>query len=528
MKKKSMKTRSVKKLMALLLATLMIITVFTACGGNNQTPASDSNANSEPSSGSDTDTSNPGSTSDDGEMYTVTMAIIGVEQPHQDEVFAKANELVQNELGMNLEIIMLGWGDFSDRLNLMLSGGDKLDILPITTENMGKYINAGQVVDLSDYIDDYGKDIVDIMGEDIAKCGAVQGFIYGIPANKESASHAGIVMRKDIVDELGIDVDSIHTYADLEPVFAKVKDAHPEMDVINGTNLITQIQDWDPLQDSFGVLMDDGQDTTVVNFYETDLYKQRVHMVHDWYQKGYIKLDAATSNDTSQGLVQAGSLFSYFSPIKPGFLIQENVSCGREMVTAYIDKDDGRASNIICSNNVNTFDWGIAQQSQDKVKAMQFLNFAYTSPEWNNLMNFGIEGQDYVRVEGSDVLIDYPEGVDSSSVYHHNMGWMLPNQFVGYVWNGQPEDVWEQYKDFNASATYSKAFGFFADTSSVATELTALYSVQAEYAKALETGSVSDVDATLAEFNEKLYTAGLQKVMDLKQEQLNEWLATQN
>jgi putative aldouronate transport system substrate-binding protein len=214
------------------------------------------------------------------------------------------------------------------------------------------------------------------------------------------------------------------------------------------------------------------------------------------------------------------------APIKPGYLIQENINCGQEMVTAYIGKDDGRVSNIICTLNVNFFNWGIAQQSEDKVKAMQFLNFAYSNPDWNNLMNFGIEGEDYERVSGSETFIDYPVGKDASSAYHLNMGWMLPNQFIGYVWNGQPEDVWQQYRDFNASAVYSKAFGFIYDASSVANELTALFGVSNEYRASLETGSVPDVEGTLATFNERLYAAGLQKVMDLKQTQLDEWLAS--
>jgi len=57
--------------------------------------------------------------------------------------------------------------------------------------------------------------------------------------------------------------------------------------------------------------------------------------------------------------------------------------------------------------------------------------------------------------------------------------------------------------------------------------LTALQSVLNEYKRPLETGSVSDVEATLKEFNDKLYAAGLQKIMDLKQEQLDAWLAQQ-
>ena len=171
--------------------------------------------------------------------------------------------------------------------------------------------------------------------------------------------------------------------------------------------------------------------------------------------------------------------------------------------------------------------WGIAQNSEDKIKAMQFLNFAYSNADFMNLLNWGIEGEDYELVKGSDKLIDYPEGVDSSNVgYHMNMGWHLPNQFIGYIWNGLPEDIFDEYAKFNDSALKSKAFGFTYDPTSVSTELASLTSVKAEYAPALECGSVSDVNAILAEFNKKLYDAGLQKVIDLKQKQLDAWLAT--
>lgn len=36
-----------------------------------------------------------------------------------------------------------------------------------------------------------------------------------------------------------------------------------------------------------------------------------------------------------------------------------------------------------------------------------------------------------------------------------------------------------------------------------------------------------DIDSTLKAFNDELYAAGLQKVMDTKQEQLDAWLAEQ-
>lgn len=529
-----MKGKTVKKIGALLLAVLMVFSVFAACdngggtsSGTASTPAASSGADSSAADSSTGEDSSGADVGSNDETYNITMAYLGSEQPNQEKVFQAINDLMLEDINMTFDTVMMGWGDYVDKLNLMLSGGDTLDILPINFQYANSYINAGQIVDLNDYIHEHGKDILDLMTEEVATSGAVNGFVYGVPSNKESASLAGVVMRKKIVDELGIDVDSISTLDDLAPIFAKVKEAYPTMDVISGTNLVDQILTWDKLIDSFGVLQDDGQDTTVVNWFETDEYHSRVQRINDWYKAGYVKMDAATTTETSQNLVKADSLFCYFSPIKPGFLAQENVSCGEEMITAYINKDDGSISNIICTDNVNFFNWGIAQQSEDKVKAMQFLNYAYSTSEWNNLINFGIEGEDYALVEGSDIVIDYPEGKDSSSAYHLNLGWMMPNQFTGYIWNGYPEDVWQQYQDFNASATYSKAFGFIYDPSSLSTELTALQSVLSEYKKPIETGSISDVDATLKEFNDKLYAAGLQKIMDLKQEQLDAWLAQQ-
>lgn len=47
-----------------------------------------------------------------------------------------------------------------------------------------------------------------------------------------------------------------------------------------------------------------------------------------------------------------------------------------------------------------------------------------------------------------------------------------------------------------------------------------------QYAVPLMCGSV-DIDSTLEAFNQALYDAGLQQVMDAKQEQLDAWLAEQ-
>jgi putative aldouronate transport system substrate-binding protein len=457
----------------------------------------------------------------------ITMAFLGGPMEDDARVFTAINELTLRELNMTFEAVPLSWGDFTSTLTLMLSGGDNLDILPVYFSLAASYINAGQIVNLADYIYDYGKDILRLVGEDVATSGSINGFIFGVPSQKESASLSGIVMRKDIVDDLGIDVSAIHTLDDLTPIFAKIKANYPNIDCLAAKNAVSQWENYDILTDRFGVLMDSGQSTKVVNWYETGDYRTKVDRVNNWYKAGYIKLDAATSTDVETNLVLAGSLFGYFSYIKPGYLEQANAQCGREMVYAYIGTDDGKTLNNLNSNNVNFINWGIAQNAKDKAKAMQFLNFAYSNAEFMNLLNWGIEGEHYVFASGSKNVIDYPSGINAGNAkYGRNLGWHFPNQYIAHIWTGLPEDIWEQYKAFNDSALKSKAFGFLYDPSSVANEIAALSGVQAEYTTALETGSVSSPERTLREFNEKLYAAGLQKVIDLKQTQLDAWWAS--
>ena len=132
-----------------------------------------------------------------------------------------------------------------------------------------------------------------------------------------------------------------------------------------------------------------------------------------------------------------------------------------------------------------------------------------------------------VDVVTEDGTIDYPEGVTIDNVgYHQDTGWAQLNQYNSYVWTGNDADVWDQYQAVRDSAIMSKAYGFFFDTTPVLNELSALTAVSEEYLTTIGSGSV-DPEAAIAEFNEKLYAAGLQTVIDEKQEQLDAWLAEQ-
>lgn len=518
-----------KRVLAAILAASLSALAFASCGGNTTTESSSDSSTGTESSSTDSTASTDGDTASDG-TYQITMAYLGLaEQPDNAEVMQAISDLTMKELGVTFEGVQLGFGDYTEKLRLMLTGGDKLDILFTFADQASAYVSQNLVINLQDWngvdlMAEYGQGIVEAVGEEQAYGGQINGVLYGIPSQKEAMGTAGIVMRKDIVDELGIDYESWDSYEDLYDTFAKVHEAHPELNVVVGQNMVTKFYPYDSLNDSLGVLMMDDPDNLtldVVNLFETDYYMNQAKIVNEWYNNGWVMLDAATTTETTQSLMKAGSAFCYFSPIKPGFLAQEEATTARELVTQVLYPE----WDIIGSYNINFVNWGIAHQCEDPVKAMQFLNFAFTNGEFNDLLNFGIEGKHYTQMEGSDVMVTYPEGVDASNCgYHLAMGWANPNQFVGSVWEGNPEDVWQQYKDCNAASVWSKAYGFIPDTSAtdVANMQTALTNVYNTYYKSIECGAV-DPETIIPQMNSELYAAGLQEYMDEKQRQLDEW-----
>ena len=349
-------------------------------------------------------------------------------------------------------------------------------------------------------------------------------------------------MRADICDELGITEEyglvagqdeytgKVYDWSVATEIFAKVKEAYPDMTPLylqGSASAMRRFAFFDELADQFGVLdwEADHDSTTVVNEFETQTYRDVVMMLAEWYDAGYIYKDSATDTQGSGTMMKAGNTFSYPTAIKPGFLVEARASNGCDGYVMYFGQDiEGGYS----TTNVSFYDTGIASNSEDPEMAFKFISALYSDPDVMNFWQNGIEGVNYQVLE--DGTAYYADGEDATNFkYHQNSGWFMGNQFISYVWNdgSKTPDYWSKLADHNTWADYSPAYGFMWDSSAYTTQLTALKNALDTYRPALETGSVGvdGVDATLKQLNDALYAAGLQEVMDAKQEQLDAWLA---
>lgn len=518
-----------KRLLSILLVLVLALSL-AACSGDNDGSSTASKTESNNTESGNTESSTLAAGGDLREPNLVTLDVVtmasGKEQADIDLVQAEMNKILEEKFNVNVNLIFLPFATYAEQTTLMLSSGDGADILPVYMIPLPTCANAGQIIPLDDLLDAYGQGIKEQLG-DYIECGRVGDDLYGVTTGRDLASSQGFAMRKDLADKYEIDYENIKTFDQLKEALIKVKEGEEgvwPVAVSAGENI--RNWGWDPLGDdivNLGVLPNMGQDSTVVNLYDTPEYKELATTMYEWMNEGLIQADAVNTTEVASSLLQAGTAFGYFTNLKPGYAEENTSALGIEIVVS--EMQEGLAS----TNNVSRATWTISSGCKNPEAAMKVLNELYTNAELSNLYMYGIEGTHYQVVEAAGAtngedIIDYAEGLDATTSGYRKSGtWLQPNQFIGHIWNGNAADYWDMTRAFNDNAIKSKAFGFTYDSANVNNEVTACTNVVAKYHKALLCGAL-EPEETLAKFNQELQDAGIDNIIAEKQVQLDAWL----
>ena len=152
-----------------------------------------------------------------------------------------------------------------------------------------------------------------------------------------------------------------------------------------------------------------------------------------------------------------------------------------------------------------------------------FLELFNSDVTVNNLINFGIEGTHYKKVDGKDNIIEATEA--GAANYQPNGQWMFGNQFLAYLYKAEDPEKMNKFEAYNSSATQSPILGFTFNNEPVKTKIAALTGIKKQYMPGLETGK-TDVATALPKFTEKLKAAGLEDVLKEMQAQVDKFLAS--
>ena len=499
----------VKKILGLLLAVSIIVSAAGCTAKNNET-----------NTDTNTDTNNGTNISGESkeEPYTLTISwpVYGDTPEDLPLIQEKASEITLKELNMKVEFKPVSVTSMPNTYSLAVSSGEKFDLMSVCpTVNHVQYAHDNMIIPLDDLIAQYGSDITAGLG-DAMMSGQVSGKQYVIPTTDNLTQGTGLLLLDSIVKKYNIDVTKIKTLDDLDPIFEMVKAGEPEMTMFYPFGISAYLCDFNGIP--IGLLNNGIDNTTFTSVYESDKYKQVLKKMREWYQKGYISKDFATTQSSTQQLMDAGKLFCGL-----GSTSDLQLSLGNT-----VPKDEVTIIDPVKKGSGGgAYAWAIPITAKSPEKSIQFMNLVFQNKELANLLQYGIEGVHYTK--NSDGTID----TTMNTTFKAQPGiWGAPdmyyikqNDLVGV--GGTIEKYNAAKEEWNKKVKTSKAYGFVPDTENVKNEIAAMTAVQDQYLKLLEGGAL-DPDKYLQTMLDKSYEAGMQKVIDDQQKQLDEWLKTKN
>ncbi|MEK3683699.1 ABC transporter substrate-binding protein [Paenibacillus sp. FSL R10-2736] len=496
-----------KKHFSLLLTTLLTVSLaLSACGGNSK-----NNAGGEAASGGNKAAE---STEKPVELIWYT---IGPPQKDMDKVLTEVNKYTLEKINATLDIKMLDFGDYTQKMQVMAASGEPMDILFTSSWAFDYVQNArkGAFLQLDDLLKNQGKGIVDTIDPAFLEGSKVDGHNYAIPANKELPAQEVFRFNKELLDKYKLDLTSVKTMADLEPLLKTIKENEP------GVTPYAMVKDFMPIM-PFDYVIEkmpmavymDTQDYKVINILETPEIKEALKTVRKFYQAGYISPEVATTSSVDD-LYKAGKWFTDRASTQPMADNLWSVSYGYPVVSTPASQP------YIYNWSVMGSMQAISANSEYPEKAMEFLNLLNTDPVLRNMIDSGIEGVHYEKI--SDNMIKNLPDAKNYDMPTFSLG----NIMINYLNEGDPENKWEEFKKFNDAGINAPLLGFNFDTSKVTNEIAAVQNVKEEFWAPLMTGSV-DSEEYLTKANEKLKAAGLDKIIAEAQSQIDAWKAANN
>ena len=186
-----------KKLLSLLLAGSMALSL-AACGGDTTTTTS-SDSSSQSSESSSAETDDAGSSEvDTSERVDLVFYVMGDAPVDEQAVEDALNEKLLEKVNATVDFQFSTWTDFQTKYSLELTSGTADLIYIANWLNFGQLANSGAFLELNDLLDTYGSDLKALVGEDALNQCSVDGQIYAVPNAWPEYVSAGIKYREDL------------------------------------------------------------------------------------------------------------------------------------------------------------------------------------------------------------------------------------------------------------------------------------------------------------------------------------------
>jgi len=435
-----------KKLLSLLSVSALCVGMLAGCGGGDSQQSSES-ASQQESGSQESAGSAESSGSASGEAQAAPEEFTYPMEPHvkltinygdkeewagisADEAFADPEKYMMGAIGVisqasgaYIESNGMTWDSSKEEFMYMLISHDLPDILvngfnKTYKGGPGAAIDEGYIIDLGEHPEwmpnylAYLDENPDVKTQVTTDDGRIWGFA-GIEDRSHMYKDSGLILRKDILDELQMEVPT--TIQEFEDVLRAVKAKYPkmipfssEMRWLYSQAMFSSISN--AYQCSYPFYCVDGE-TVHFAMYD-DNYKEFLQRMNQWWKDGLIDPDFASINKGGvRGKLATGEVFAGNQQASNSSTSANSCEIeGAEFIAIPALKME--ESDLVYNYRtvdmkiINDYTFSVSTNCENVEAAMRYLDFCYTE-EGQTLYSYGVEGLSYERdAEGNIQLLE--------------------------------------------------------------------------------------------------------------------------
>ena len=491
-----------KKIIAMLLAVMMVVGLFAACGGET-TPTTTAPAEPKPTETQPKE-SEPAV---NNEIPTLVWYQVGGGQPaNYDSWQAKVNAYLEEKIGVHLDVRVVGWGDWGNRRSVIVQTNEPYDLMFTDMSTYTSDVRMGAFADISDLMAEV-PGLTDLIPQAYLNSCLVNGGLYGIPCYKDSSMTNFFVWTKSDVDAYYPEYAEAHTLAEIDAGLRAVYAGTGEAPLLlnqDGLSCITGNKYDACTLGNIGIGIAYNGGTEFVAVYEQEDVLADLGLLQTWMADGLINSDAAVRAEAN-GMCSLGVAQGW-----PGAAKGWGDGRGTEVVVSQFE------NTVVSNDTVMGSITCISASSEHKLEALKLLELVNTDTKLRDMLWYGEEGVNFEYVDENGV----------QKVSKLNSDWTMAAYTQGTFFVASPEvgsDGYGEVKVQNENAIASPAMGFIPDTTEIADEISAVQAIFEEYKSLIMTGtggqdSIDDMMAAMRD-------AGFDTILAEVNEQYAAWLA---
>ena len=390
--------KNTKKLFALVLALVLVFTVFAGCSGGGESSTGESSTAGDSGTDSSGESGDALPALDTSEEVELVMYFISDRPAKYDEIEANFNELFKEKLNCTLKTQWIAWSDYTNKYPLLFSSGEKFDLAYTATWlGFSNYATKGAFMNLDELWPTYAPNNYALQSETALTQATLNGHLYVIPTLLATYSAYGPYYRTVFEDGAATYEGEVTNWEDYEEYMEWVQEntsiSQPyglssggsEIDDmffttkgrynIRGTSWLSV----DPYADTF----------TLVPNYENEYAMELLEMTKRWSDKGFWSKSALSDTDSTK--IQNG-------------IAATDIHNVDTYQSRYIDKPEWgfKYTNFVedVSNLPFTQDaCVIPTTSENPERALALWDYITTDEEAYRAFVYGIEGTSYEIID---------------------------------------------------------------------------------------------------------------------------------